>query len=124
MEGSRYTMPHRLTVAGEATAKSCTSNIMVMACECVRMFGWMGCNWQNDILFIGVQEDMVLIRGVTTVVNTRLLSFRQKTMSQKFQPQKSRGRLPPRPPASYAYAVHRNLFNLTICHHVLLCDWQ
>ena len=25
-----YTMPHRLTVAGEATARSSTSNIMVM----------------------------------------------------------------------------------------------
>ena len=28
--GSMYTMPQRLTVAGEATARSSTSNIMVM----------------------------------------------------------------------------------------------
>ena len=32
MEGSRYTIPQRLTVAGEATAKSCTSNIIVISC--------------------------------------------------------------------------------------------
>lgn len=31
MLGSRYTMPQRDTVAGEATARSCTSNIMVIA---------------------------------------------------------------------------------------------
>ena len=28
--GSMYTMPQRLTVAGDATARSSTSNIMVM----------------------------------------------------------------------------------------------
>lgn len=33
MLGSRYTMPQRDTVAGEATARSCTSNIMVIACH-------------------------------------------------------------------------------------------
>lgn len=33
MLGSRYTMPQRDTVAGEATARSCTSNIMVIACR-------------------------------------------------------------------------------------------
>jgi hypothetical protein len=31
MLGSKYTMPQRDTVAGEATARSCTSNIMVIA---------------------------------------------------------------------------------------------
>lgn len=31
MLGSRYTIPQRDTVAGEATARSCTSNIMVIA---------------------------------------------------------------------------------------------
>jgi hypothetical protein len=28
--GSKYTMPQRLTVAGDATARSCTSNIIVI----------------------------------------------------------------------------------------------
>ena len=32
MLGSRYTMPQRDTVAGDATARSCTSNIMVITC--------------------------------------------------------------------------------------------
>ena len=31
--GSRYTMPHLLTVAGEATARSCTSNMIVITCR-------------------------------------------------------------------------------------------
>lgn len=33
MLGSRYTIPQRLTVAGDATERSCTSNIMVMFCK-------------------------------------------------------------------------------------------
>ena len=31
--GSRYTIPQRLTVAGEATARSCTSNMIVITWE-------------------------------------------------------------------------------------------
>ena len=44
-------MPHRLTVAGEATARSCTSNIIVMACGRIlssyETKWWRGGGWSR-----------------------------------------------------------------------------
>lgn len=44
MLGSRYTMPQRDTVAGEATARSCTSNIMVITWHQDELHEWASCH--------------------------------------------------------------------------------